>query len=1037
VTTSVPEHSAETGQRGNLTTLTQSFSTGGSLVTAAAYEDTGNAVSVTGPNGLSTYAYDAATHTFTTTATPPTPSSGVSLASTATYDPNSSLPLTATDPNSQTVTYKSYDPLYRPTEIDYPDGGKMTASYTPNSTGVYQYMTGSTHTNTQTSLETYGRLNWVAVENATGGYYWNNYCYDGNGNVSFAAYRFTSGTITCSGAGDTYSYDTLGRVLTITHGDGSKATYSYNGRATEVTDENGASRVVQVDGLGRPIAVCEISGSTLEGVAPAACGLDITGTGFLTTYAYSTDTSTSNGLKTVVYQGAQTRTFEADWLGRTTIVTEPESSTRTYSYAYSTGSGLGLTVIRKRPTANQANPSNLTTTTTQYDSLGRVVSVTYTDGTPAKSFTYDAPSNWAEASQQTNLKGRLSSHSRTTGAGGAGSIFGYDAMGRVTLQYSCLPSGCGNAAYDKEVAYTYNTAGMLTSEGDGAGDTYTYSRSIAGEITGITDSFSDATDPANIIAPGSVQNGPFGPTTYNLGNGLTAVNSYDTLGRVSGGWVCAGSSQPSCTGGTQQVYGYTAVRLGTHVTQTCDTVLDVCNSFGYDEFDRLTARTVTQGTVQNFTYGYDRYGNRWTQNAPQGGPSLSISFNQGNNIISTSGFANDVVGNVTGDTFHSYSYDADGNLISVDSGATATYYYDSLNQRVRIAPTRGTYEFVWDVFGRRVSNWAAASHGFVESNAYTDSAPIAFRIGGQTEFEHQNWLGTERVRTTYNGGVAISIASLPWADGHTPSGDNGDQHDFALMDRDLEDNSEHAQYRQFSTNVGRWMSPDLYQGSYDFTNPQSFNRYSYALNDPANMLDPSGLAPTCVPDPDTDSIECTSLYVSCDTDPSAPGCSVGGGGVGSPSSCLTLYACAGLVPSGPGKPTVAPNNTEQEAQCLSQYNNSAAGKATQFLSLYNLATNLNSVKTWAEWTALPYLKVQAANLLSKGAQAIGSTEFLSITSGGATTIVSPTAAGISLSESVGAVAAPMAIGAATVVDAQVHSACAGNAPTVELAPTVF
>jgi hypothetical protein len=134
---------------------------------------------------------------------------------------------------------------------------------------------------------------------------------------------------------------------------------------------------------------------------------------------------------------------------------------------------------------------------------------------------------------------------------------------------------------------------------------------------------------------------------------------------------------------------------------------------------------------------------------------------------------------------------------------------------------------------------------------------------------------------------------------------------------------------------------------------------------------------------------------------------------------------------------VAPSNAQQEAQCLSQYNNSAAGKATQFLSLYNLATNLNSLKTWAEWTALPYLKVQTVNLLSKGAQAIGSTEFLSITSGGATTIMSPTAAGISLSESVGAVAAPIAIGAATVVDAQVHSACASNAPTVELAPTVF
>jgi RHS repeat-associated protein len=135
----------------------------------------------------------------------------------------------------------------------------------------------------------------------------------------------------------------------------------------------------------------------------------------------------------------------------------------------------------------------------------------------------------------------------------------------------------------------------------------------------------------------------------------------------------------------------------------------------------------------------------------------------------------------------------------------------------------------------------------VESDAYTDSAPVAIRAGGQTQFEHQNWLGTERVRTTYNGAVSISIASLPWADGHTPSGDNGDQHDFALMERDLEDNTEHATFRQYSTNLGRWQSPDLYLGSYDLTNPQSFNRYTYTLNDPTSLMDPSGLytCPAC------------------------------------------------------------------------------------------------------------------------------------------------------------------------------------------------
>jgi hypothetical protein len=138
---------------------------------------------------------------------------------------------------------------------------------------------------------------------------------------------------------------------------------------------------------------------------------------------------------------------------------------------------------------------------------------------------------------------------------------------------------------------------------------------------------------------------------------------------------------------------------------------------------------------------------------------------------------------------------------------------------------------------------------------------------------------------------------------------------------------------------------------------------------------------------------------------------------------------------------VAPNNNKQLQQdCLNQYNNSAGGKAVQFFSLYNLATNISSLKTWAEWTVLPALKVGAVSLLNNASQAIGNTEFWSITSGAATptaTVLSPTAAGIGTAESVGAVAGPIAIGAATVADIQMHAACAGMTPQVELAPTVF
>ncbi len=41
--------------------------------------------------------------------------------------------------------------------------------------------------------------------------------------------------------------------------------------------------------------------------------------------------------------------------------------------------------------------------------------------------------------------------------------------------------------------------------------------------------------------------------------------------------------------------------------------------------------------------------------------------------------------------------------------------------------------------------------------------------------------------------------------------------------------------------MGRWLSPDPYMGSHDFSNPQSFNRYAYVNNNPLVATDPSGL----------------------------------------------------------------------------------------------------------------------------------------------------------------------------------------------------
>jgi len=126
---------------------------------------------------------------------------------------------------------------------------------------------------------------------------------------------------------------------------------------------------------------------------------------------------------------------------------------------------------------------------------------------------------------------------------------------------------------------------------------------------------------------------------------------------------------------------------------------------------------------------------------------------------------------------------------------------------------------------------------------------VAFYVpSSSTSFQHQDWLGTERLRTTYNGGVEGTYTSLPFGDAQTTvaPGTDLDPYHYASLDYDSETSTDHAQFRQYNSTQGHWMSPDPYSGSYDFSNPQSMNRYVYALSNPLSAVDPSGLN-FCVP----------------------------------------------------------------------------------------------------------------------------------------------------------------------------------------------
>jgi len=143
-------------------------------------------------------------------------------------------------------------------------------------------------------------------------------------------------------------------------------------------------------------------------------------------------------------------------------------------------------------------------------------------------------------------------------------------------------------------------------------------------------------------------------------------------------------------------------------------------------------------------------------------------------------------------------------------------------------------------------------------------------VNRSTRFEHQDWLGTERLRTTYNGAVEGSYTSLPFGDAYAASGSDADPYHYAQLDYDSETNSDHAQFRQYSSTQGRWMRPDPYYGSYDYSNPQSFNRYAYIAGNPLSGADPSGL-------------ECdlfAGCGVECANDPVCAAESGSGGGYG-------------------------------------------------------------------------------------------------------------------------------------------------------------
>jgi len=414
--------------------------------------------------------------------------------------------------------------------------------------------------------------------------------------------------------------------------------------------------------------------------------------------------------------------------------------------------------------------------------------------------------------------------------------------------------------------YSYDLAGDLTSWKNPSGDMFTHTISNARRITQITSSVSDSTHPSTLAqnikyAPhgtvAQLQNGCVGTgctqeqETYDYNNRLqTARIQLGTSGSSNANSCLvynyySGVGNPStCTVPTQASSGNDGAAMGHYFQDTTNPSLGHTATYAYDTVNRLASSVATGSSTHNLTFSYDRYGNMTcVTNQQTNGPCPNYTFSSSNNQITNAGYSYDAAGNLTADGSgtgsHTYQWDAENRLKSIDNSSTATYIYNALGQRVEKIAGGAYTEYTYHASGEELaendrSSWAVRVIPFAGRHLahYQGSTNAAY-------FMHINSLGSTSQATDYRGATAQDQLYYPWGQEWNMVGNAQEKRFARLAHRDTtETGLDPTHFRMLSSTQGRWLSRDPRLGC--IQHPQSLNLYSYVHNSPTNKVDPRG-----------------------------------------------------------------------------------------------------------------------------------------------------------------------------------------------------
>ena len=253
-----------------------------------------------------------------------------------------------------------------------------------------------------------------------------------------------------------------------------------------------------------------------------------------------------------------------------------------------------------------------------------------------------------------------------------------------------------------------------------------------------------------------------------------------------------------------------------------DAISEETITYQYDALKRLLSAS---GNNWGETYTYDGYGNL-TQMAPTGtagAPSLSLSValdanNVPTNRINATGVSYDNNGNQTaGFGGLSLTYDKGNRVTAVGGSQSAAYAYDSDNRRIYSRDAGGNETiYFYGADGTKLASYTYtiitySGNGNPEIQLTQRSENVYFL--GKLISAEGNLVTTDRlgsVRSGGPGGLGYQ-AQFPYGVEYTATAN--DREKYATYTRDSVTGMDYAMNRYYSSQWGRFLSPDPYVSS--------------------------------------------------------------------------------------------------------------------------------------------------------------------------------------------------------------------------------